>query len=129
MTNPPRPIPVEPLPVEPILAEPVDDSPAPPAMLGYRALRFVWRTGAAPRAMDALLLLATGLGVAAVFALIIVALDHDGTWVAAALLPVPLGWIGGLWYWSNHFRHRVPTAAEDLTAQERELDRRGPDWP
>lgn len=79
-------------------------------MLGYRALRFIWRTGAAPKAMDAMLLIATGVGVFGAFWLVIFPLQLGHDYWLIALLPIPMGFIGGLWYWSNHFRQRVPTS-------------------
>ncbi len=99
--------PVEPpKPVQPVLA--------------YRAVRFVWRMGTAPPMIDFLMILGTAvlLFIAAWLPLIALFFDAPKSLLIIAFIAIVL--VAGLWYWSNHFRHRQPVSFEEMTEDERQ---------
>ena len=105
MADQPPPVP-PPQPVQPVLA--------------YRAVRFVWRIGTAPRLIDFLMILATAICLFIAAWMILLALFFEAPKLLLLIAPALIALVFGLWYWSNHFHHRQPLAIEEMTDAERQ---------
>ena len=98
--------PVEPpKPVQPVLA--------------YRAVRFVWRVGTAPGAIDFLMILGTAMLLFIASLMILFPLVNEAPKSLFIIAFIAIILVAGLWYWSNHFHHRQPLTMEEMTDDER----------
>ena len=87
-------------------------------MLSYRALKWMSTVGVAPRWADALLLVLVAALVFVGLSTLILSLISEG---ALILLPISLlAWAGvfGIWYWSNHFKHKVAVSVHEAAEAE-----------
>jgi hypothetical protein len=83
-------------------------------MLSYRALKWMSTVGVAPKWADALLLLLVGAMLfVGMFAPILFFMNGSQHYLLLLLAVAAWGATYGIWYWSNHFRHRVPVSVQD----------------
>jgi len=104
---------------QPPLSEAQPAKPVQP-VLAYRAVRWMWRVGRAPGVIDFLMIIATAILLFAATWMVILPLVFEAPlWLLAIAAGLILS-AGGLWYWSNHFRHRQPVSVEEMTDEERQ---------
>lgn len=103
---PPLPQAQPPRPVQPVLA--------------YRAVRWMWRIGRAPGVIDLLMIVATAILLFAATWMVILPLFFEAPLWLLPIAVVLIALVAGLWYWSNHFRHRQPIGIDEMTDEERQ---------
>jgi hypothetical protein len=86
-------------------------------LLSYRAVQWIWTVGTAPKAIDAVMILAAAvlmfIAMSALIAVVFIG-SARGVLIAAGVFLVSVALLAGLFWWSNHFRHRVAVSSDDI---------------